>query len=226
MHSLHFSRLILFLGRASIIGTKSPEPSTNRKPILNNLIFLHLPVHCCLFQYIGRNEALVHTFIEPSWMRSTKIGHNSHKWSDASITTRSTIGIKRTKNLKWKVLTQRMHTHNHVGSLIILGTIKWIPRQTLLEWLKASQFQHVLIQPQPEWRSTKFIEPLPQETVLRHDFVQSHVLVVGEEWTVVGINVYDIAMDFQREAIRLGLMKNVEGIAKSVGGGTVSAACV
>mmetsp|Transcript_21073 Transcript_21073/g.31810 ORF Transcript_21073/g.31810 Transcript_21073/m.31810 type:complete len:207 (+) Transcript_21073:207-827(+) len=206
MHSLHFSRLILFLGRSGIIGTKSPESSTNRKSILNNLIFLHLPIHRCFLQYIRRDEALVHTFVEPCRMRSTKICHNSHKWSNTPFTTRRTIGIQRTKNLKRKILTQRMHTHNHISSLIILGTIKWIPRQTLLEWLKARQFQRVLIQPQAKWCRSKFIEPLPQETVLCHDFVQSHVLIVGEEWTVVSINVHDIAVDFQWEAIRLSLV--------------------
>mmetsp|Transcript_15730 Transcript_15730/g.22367 ORF Transcript_15730/g.22367 Transcript_15730/m.22367 type:complete len:227 (-) Transcript_15730:234-914(-) len=226
MHSLHFSRLILFLGRSSIISAKSPKSSTNRKSILNNLIFPHLPIHRCILQYIRRNIALVHTFVKPRRMRSTKIGHNSHKWSNTSFTTRRTIGIKRTKNLKWKILTQRMHTHDHIGSLIILGAIKWIPRQTLLERLEACQFQHEVIQPQSKRRRSKFIEPLPQETVLRHDFVQSHVFIVGEEWTVVRINVHDIAMDFQWEAIRFGLVKDIKGIAKSVGGGTMSTACV
>jgi hypothetical protein len=119
-----------------------------------------------------------------------------------------------------------MHTDNHICSPIILRRIKWIPRQTLLERLKASQLEHKFIQPQPNRGRSKLIEPLPQETVLSHDFIQRNVLIVGEEGTVVGVNVHDITVDFQGEAIGLGLMKDIEGITKSVGGGSMSTACV
>lgn len=88
-----------------------------------------------------------------------------------------------------------MNGHNHIRPLVIFVNTQWISSHAFLERIEASQLQHEFVQPQAKGCGTKFVEPLPQEAVLCHNLVKGDVLIIGEKWPVVRVDVHDVTVD-------------------------------
>ena len=137
---------------------------------------------------------------------------------------RRAVGIQVREDLQRQGLAEGMDGHDHVRPPATPGPtdVRGIPRHALLERSEAYQLQHEIVQEQSQGGGTRLVEPLPKEGVFGHDLVGWDVHVV-REGSVIGVYVDDVTRYREGEALRVGLVEDVECVTERVRGRAVSA---